>query len=71
MIEIAAGRVTRRIIENFFGGIMIHFPREAASLNANSNHIQYGDDNNSQISVIYLFVKHFRSVRCYILLPSS
>jgi hypothetical protein len=29
---------------------MILFPREAASLNVNSNHIQHRDDNYSQIT---------------------
>jgi hypothetical protein len=44
------GTVTLRINLNFFSGIMIHFPREAASLNVNSNHIQHRDDNYSQIT---------------------
>src|SRR5476651_2078470 len=47
---IANGKVMR-INPNFFSGIMIHFPREAASLNANRNHIQHRDDNYSQIRV--------------------
>jgi hypothetical protein len=36
---------------------MIHFPREAASLNVNSNHIQHRDDNYSQITFALILRK--------------